>query len=339
MFLLSVECEHKYKLKEKLKKTYKKKVEIFVKDGIKSNEKYKKYDYVITENDDNVINKFAGKKIIIIMNYGKKKSSDSRKNIYYCKNFEEIKDVIKKNRFKNGFLTNLIVSFVLVVTLCVGILGVINNINLAAHVDNSQEDELANQNYVFLGDSITEFYNLGDYYYDLPVVNSGKSGNRTYDILKNVDDRANKYNPTVVFLLVGTNDLVDENGALAGIDSEIVDNIRNIVCKIHERRKNAKVYVESIYPVNCDTINNDKVIDWMVGARRNERIKSINEEIKKNNEEYNYTYLDFYSLLSDSDGSLKLDYTTDGLHLSEEGYRVVTNEIMKIIDQKRDVKK
>ena len=44
-------------------------------------------------------------------------------------------------------------------------------------------------NYLFLGDSITDFYDLDKYYKDLPVVNSGISGNTIDDILKDMKKR------------------------------------------------------------------------------------------------------------------------------------------------------
>ena len=36
-----------------------------------------------------------------------------------------------------------------------------------------------------------------------------------------------------------------------------------------------------------------------------------------------------YSLLEDKDGNLKLEYTNEGLHMSDEGYEVITKELKK----------
>ena len=54
-------------------------------------------------------------------------------------------------------------------------------------------------NYLFLGDSITDFYDLDEYYKDLPVVNSGVSGNTTADILNDMKNRVYNYNPSKYF--------------------------------------------------------------------------------------------------------------------------------------------
>ena len=205
-----------------------------------------------------------------------------------------------------------------------------NNLNQINKNNNEKKEiDYKSQNYLFLGDSITEFYHLEDYYDEkLYVVNSGISGNSTYNILDDMYNRVYKYNPTKVFLLIGTNDLSHQT------DNQIINNINEIVKLIHKNRNKTEIYVESIYPVNNVTEGNDIVIDWMVAERNNDRIKGINKVLKENSKKYDYTYLDLYSKLEGEDGLLKLDYTVDGLHISDEGYKLITNEIMKVIEGK-----
>ena len=62
------------------------------------------------------------------------------------------------------------------------------------------------ENIVFLGDSITEYYPIDEIYGDLPIVKSGVSGYQTKDILSRMDKMVYSYNPTKIFLLIGTND-------------------------------------------------------------------------------------------------------------------------------------
>ena len=123
-------------------------------------------------------------------------------------------------------------------------------------------------NYLFLGDSITEMYDLEKYFPDDPVVNSGVSGDATHDILEDMEKRVYQYNPSKVFLLIGTNDLQDGK-----TPDEIFENIKRIVEGIQENRPEAKIYLESIYPVNRNFENS--------GAqdRHNEDIKEINKKI------------------------------------------------------------
>ena len=41
-----------------------------------------------------------------------------------------------------------------------------------------------------------------------------------------------------------------------------------------------------------------------------------------------------YDKLIDKDGNLKLEYTNEGLHISDEGYKVITKVIKKYIKEK-----
>ncbi len=70
----------------------------------------------------------------------------------------------------------------------------------------------------------------------------------------------------------------------------------------------------------------------MVGDRDNERIEVINNMLKENSKECDYTYLDFYVKLEGEDGLLNIDYTVDGLCSFDEEYRIIIKEIIKIIE-------
>ena len=50
-------------------------------------------------------------------------------------------------------------------------------------------------------------------------------------------------------------------------------------------------------------------------------------------EEKNLIYVNVYDKLIDETGNLKLEYTTEGLHLSEEGYKKVTNVLNQYINE------
>ena len=105
----------------------------------------------------------------------------------------------------------------------------------------------SNDNFVFVGDSITEQYNLEEFYEKLPTVNSGVGGNKTNDILYDIENRVYKYNPTKVLLLIGINDIIDNKN-----EKEIFDNINKIISNIQENRSLTKIYIESIYPTRID---------------------------------------------------------------------------------------
>lgn len=188
-------------------------------------------------------------------------------------------------------------------------------------VTKKEEVVVMDDNYLFLGDSITEQYDLDEYYNDLPVVNSGISGNKTKDLLNDLNNRVYQYNPSKVFLLIGTNDIQSKVE-----DDVIINNIKKILEDIHENRPYAKLYLEAIYPVD----------EGSSGAqdRTNKEIQSINASLEDYCKKNDITFIDMYDLLLDPESDkdrLFEDYSKDGLHISDEGYEVITEELMKYI--------
>lgn len=186
-------------------------------------------------------------------------------------------------------------------------------------------EKVVDNNYLFLGDSITEQYDLKEYYEDYPVVNSGVSGDYTSSIVKDMKKRVYDYNPSKVFLLIGINDL--RNGKDV---SEIVSNTKEIIKLIKENRPYSEIYLESIYPIN--KTDDDKISDSVRDIEfDNEKIIEVNDLLKNLAKDEKITYVDLYNKLIDDDGNLNISYTKDGLHISSEGYECITKELMKYI--------
>ena len=209
--------------------------------------------------------------------------------------------------------------------LLVGILLCVNEqeiIKLNSRLERLERYTYNKESIVFLGDSITSRYDLNKYFPNYNVYNSGIAGNMTKDILENMENRVFAYNPTKVFILIGTNDLV-----YSGLDNDgIKNNIEEIINKIYEKNSNIKIYLESIYPVN-NSINKE-----IVETRTNDNIKDLNNKIEKicNNK---CTYINMYDNLTDKNGNMKRIYTVDGLHLNKIGYKVITNKLIKYLDE------
>lgn len=185
------------------------------------------------------------------------------------------------------------------------------------------QDLKKTENIVFLGDSITEIYPIEEIYGNLPIIKKGISGYTTENILENLAEMVYKYNPTKIFLLIGTNDYKDE----CDTDKmeEVLGNIKKIVKKIKKNRKNAKIYIESIYPVNR---NMDKA---MVANRENDIIIKTNNELKKYCKENNLIYINVYNQLTDEYGNFDKNYTYDGLHPNTMGYARISRILLPYI--------
>lgn len=176
-------------------------------------------------------------------------------------------------------------------------------------------------NYLFLGDSITHRYDLESYFSNFPTVNSGVEGNTTSDILDNMQERVYQYNPTKIFLLIGINQLEFES------KEDIFQGITDIIDQIKNKRGMATIYVESIYPVNSNFKGSPAYY------KSNDKIKEINQLLKDYSNRSNVFYIDVFSSLVDDEGNLMEKYTIDGLHLSKEGYEVVTKVLEKYMKE------
>ena len=187
----------------------------------------------------------------------------------------------------------------------------------------SKKELLKYENIVFFGDSITEFYDLQKFYEQMPVVNSGTSGFTTNDLLEIMEEDVYVFNPTKVVLLIGINDMNKTDD-----DVSIVENIRTITSSINEKRPKAKIYVESIYPVDRERypILIDNNVD-------NNRIRKVNGMIETLCNEKGYVFINMFDELnSPTEDKLIYEYSKDGLHLSDEGYKIVTKKLKSVLE-------
>ena len=225
----------------------------------------------------------------------------------------------KNKKIKAIIWTYRVISFILLGALLV---------LLKVHVDSKKptivKKEILNPNVVMLGDSITDFYDLDKFYgSEMLIVNSGINGNKTEDIINNIRNRVFAYNPSKIFLLIGVNDILYD-----GDDPEnVVDQIDEIVMEINNKLPNTKIYIESIYPVNNEWKDNhdNRVKDE---KEINSTIIMTNDRIEEYCEANDLKFIDLYPDLLDDNGVLNHDYTDDGLHPNENGYKVIT-EILK----------
>ena len=226
----------------------------------------------------------------------------------------------KKSKSKVIFKIISIILLLIIAVLCTGLYFTYISPKIVEKTV-TKEVVVMDDNYLFLGDSITYMYDLDKYYEGLPVVNSGVNGNDVEDILNDINERVYQYNPSKVFLLIGTND-IDHGDS----QEEVVEHIEELLLEIHKNRPYAELYLESIYPV----LEGEKVVN----IRTNEEIMDINQELKSFCKKEDITYIDMFSLLVDSSSDevkIKDEYTKDGLHLSDKGYEVVTKEIKKYL--------
>lgn len=138
------------------------------------------------------------------------------------------------------------------------------------------------------------------------VNNAGVPGDLTAEMLARCDMDVWPYQPDVLFILGGTNDLGH------GVDqSTTIANLRSIV--IGARSRHVHIFLMQVPP----TFNAPDV----------EAIDSLNAAIVHLGNIYSIVVIDIHTPLSASDGTIVPKYTTDGLHLSSLGVGVVVSAI------------
>jgi lysophospholipase L1-like esterase len=172
---------------------------------------------------------------------------------------------------------------------------------------------------VFLGDSITQDYNVYEAFPGHLVYNRGIGGDTTEGVLNRLDVSVFELKPKAVVMLIGTNDFA----LLKSSVEEVFERIKNIVETIKEKLPTCDVIVQSVYPVN-ETLDKMTVL-----PRNNHDIDILNSMIQTLN---TITYVDVSSHLKDENGRFKEIYTLEGLHVSPLGYEVVTHLLSTLLD-------
>jgi lysophospholipase L1-like esterase len=168
---------------------------------------------------------------------------------------------------------------------------------------------------VFLGDSITDGWNLAQYFPGKPYINRGISAQTTANMLLRFRQDVIALNPKAVVILAGTNDIAGNTGPMTV--EQIGDNLASIaeLARIH----GITVVFASVTPVNDYTPKSQKFF----GERPMTQIVALNKWLRNYAETNGYVYLDYFSAMVDNKGLLKRDFAEDGLHPNAAGYQVM----------------
>ena len=162
---------------------------------------------------------------------------------------------------------------------------------------------------VFLGDSLTEGYDVTRFYPEYKVLNRGIGGDTTYGVIERLNVSVYEAHPKVTTLLIGANNF-----------DSMLDNYESILLDFKEKAPEMKVVLLSLTSMTKE---------W---GRNNSKAIANNIKIKEYSEKYSFPYVDLYNpLLDETTNELKLEYTTDGGHLTEKGYEVVTAQITPVL--------
>jgi lysophospholipase L1-like esterase len=167
---------------------------------------------------------------------------------------------------------------------------------------------------VFLGDSITDGWNLAEYFMDKPYINRGISGQTTPQMLIRFRPDVIALKPKVVVVLAGTNDIAGNTGPMS------IEMIEDNYASMAElaRANGIKVVFASVLPIH------DYGKTKMSERRPPEQILQLNQWIRNYCAENGHVHLDYFSKMVDDKGMLKVELANDGLHPNAEGYKIMT---------------
>ena len=183
---------------------------------------------------------------------------------------------------------------------------------------------------VFAGSSLMEMFPVEAFAKeegpDFPVVyNRGLGGWRTEDMLATLDAQVIDLMPRRLFLNIGTNDLSD---SAVTIDA-LIGRYDGILRRIEAAVPGVEIILMAYYPINYDAAAEH--LKACLCIRTNERIRQANEAVKALAARHGARYMDFNAPLTDEQGRLKAEYTIEGMHIKEVGYRAIWPEVARAI--------
>lgn len=169
---------------------------------------------------------------------------------------------------------------------------------------------------IFLGDSITDYWKLGDYFPGKPYINRGIDGQTTLQMLVRFRQDVINLHPKVLVILAGTNDVAGVTGRARNEDIEANFATMAEVVRLHGIR----VVFASLLPVNNASSEDAKE---SFALRPRERLLAINRWLRDYCVTNGLVYLDYYTALVDDKGMLKKELSDDGLHPNPAGYKLM----------------
>lgn len=176
---------------------------------------------------------------------------------------------------------------------------------------------------VFIGDSITEQWNLPAYLDPALgeiTVNRGIGSDLASVMAKRFEADVIQLRPRNVVILAGTNDVADMVQTSKS-DDEIVSDVTAFIESMMDaaRAADIKVFVCSILPTNEDhRLHKNRTY---LRARINERLKAACEA-------KGCIYVDYAAAVQDANGDLQKDLARDGVHPHHAGYKIMARVLL-----------
>jgi lysophospholipase L1-like esterase len=194
------------------------------------------------------------------------------------------------------------------------------------------------QRVVFMGDSITDLWNLADAFPGKPYVNRGIGGQTTAQMLVRMYPDVIALEPAVMVLLAGTNDIARNNGP------QTLEMIQHNIMAMTELAQTHKIKVILCALTPIDDNPEAPSTAGRAGGpglapRRKQSeqrppadILKLNTWLRDYAARTNSTFADYFTATVDGQGEFRAGYTNDGLHPNARGYQLMAPVIAAAIE-------
>ena len=163
----------------------------------------------------------------------------------------------------------------------------------------------------FIGDSLTDMYDVKRFYPQYLVSNRGIGGDTSFDLEGRLQASLYDLQPKVVVMLIGGNN-----------PYTMLENYEQIVISMKEHLPHSEIVLISMTSMGGE--------HW---GRHNQQAAFNNVRIKMIAQKHDCIYVDMFSpLLNPETNEIYEEYTIDGGHLTEIGYEVFTKTVTPAIE-------
>jgi len=181
---------------------------------------------------------------------------------------------------------------------------------------------------IFAGDSITQnggyIDNLREIYPTSLMLNKGINGYKIFDLEKDWDNLCLDYDPTVVTILTGVNEVIDTMRGMPDVEKQFEESYSRLIEQTKARTQADIILMEPFimaYP--------KKLFNWMLVTKRYVNI------VDRLAEKYNTGLVKLWDIFNQADAS---QLTTDGIHITPQGHDIISaawnEEYQRIINSK-----
>lgn len=183
---------------------------------------------------------------------------------------------------------------------------------------------------VCFGDSVTSGYGIEEENsypsllqnrINIPVINSGVTGETSFEALNRINEDVLKHNPVITIVLFGANDF-----AGGSTPEEIKNSLLTIIDELTS--VNSKVVLLQYFTDEMIE-NTDSIGDYQIGEELKEELRSINKMFKEIDSEREIILIkDIWSEVWGNE-----DYMYDLIHPNEAGAKVIAEKIYDRLEE------